>query len=294
MLTVQANTIVDDKQTLVKAQAEILRLKALLSKALKQLEIGGENGEGEVGFTKLIAENDKLKEENKSLKSSLKKLQKQLLQPDARPDVTRAYSLGALREDEEAESSGEEALALRGRSGQQQHPNAKSRRSSAGNGHKHRRQIAESQSSGEIAVNRSGESLGNPRTTKATSSSLHSLVSFSYFEQPFHKAATHQSGAPSLLTLFRLSSELFCTGSERDEAPTLSKKKGFKKSLSFADNAADSIETLQPLTKESLLRQEEHIQLQLHRQMVEQEQAMMARDPHNTNRVSKVQNKLQR
>ena len=41
MLTVHANTIVDDKQSVAKAQVEIARLKALLSHALKQLESDG-------------------------------------------------------------------------------------------------------------------------------------------------------------------------------------------------------------------------------------------------------------
>jgi hypothetical protein len=73
-LSVKANTVVDDKVTLAKAQAEIVRLKALLSHALKQLEEKTSSG-GELSsadMVELAEENDRLKEENASLKRALK------------------------------------------------------------------------------------------------------------------------------------------------------------------------------------------------------------------------------
>eukprot|EP00981_Chlorochromonas_danica_P006143 scaffold1290_cov248-Ochromonas_danica.AAC.28 len=72
-LSVKANTLVDDKVTLAKAQAEITRLKALLSHAMKQIE--EKNGGGDSSnlinaseFERLVVENDKLKQENITLK----------------------------------------------------------------------------------------------------------------------------------------------------------------------------------------------------------------------------------
>lgn len=68
-ITVKANTIVDDKYTLAKAQAEITRLKSLLGHALRQLE---EKSGGLTPSVKeldqLVLENERLKRENESLK----------------------------------------------------------------------------------------------------------------------------------------------------------------------------------------------------------------------------------
>jgi regulator of replication initiation timing len=74
-ITVKANTVVDDKVTLAKAQAEITRLKALLGHALKQLE----EKSSSLGLTarnidmlELSEENERLKRENQSLKKLMK------------------------------------------------------------------------------------------------------------------------------------------------------------------------------------------------------------------------------
>lgn len=70
-LQVRANTLVDDKVTLAKAQSEITRLKALLSHAMKQLEEkngGMENGASASEFERIVVENEKLKRENITLK----------------------------------------------------------------------------------------------------------------------------------------------------------------------------------------------------------------------------------
>ena len=76
-VTVKANTVVDDKITLAKAQAEITRLKALLSHALKQLEEkSSSSGLGNTATTlenlQISEENERLKRENQSLKKLLK------------------------------------------------------------------------------------------------------------------------------------------------------------------------------------------------------------------------------
>lgn len=83
-LIVKANTVIDDKVTLAKAQAEIGRLKVLLSHALKQLEEkttltqnngvyaggggGGNSGNNPAEFEQLVLENDELKRQNDSLR----------------------------------------------------------------------------------------------------------------------------------------------------------------------------------------------------------------------------------
>lgn len=82
---VKANTVIDDKLTLAKAQAEISRLKALLSHALKQLEEEKErrpslmtlsNRDG-ASFNpeveELLQENERLREENESLRHGKKR-----------------------------------------------------------------------------------------------------------------------------------------------------------------------------------------------------------------------------
>ncbi len=74
-VTVKANTVVDDKVTLAKAQAEITRLKALLGHALKQLEEKS-NGLGSsallnMDMLQLSEDNEKLRRENQSLKKLL-------------------------------------------------------------------------------------------------------------------------------------------------------------------------------------------------------------------------------
>eukprot|EP01031_Cornospumella_fuschlensis_P034132 gene34132-41315_t len=70
-LSVRANTMVDDKLTLAKAQNEVARLKALLSHAMKQLaerDGGSGGGAGGEDYERLVVENDKLKQENASLR----------------------------------------------------------------------------------------------------------------------------------------------------------------------------------------------------------------------------------
>lgn len=82
---VKANTVIDDKLTLAKAQAEISRLKALLSHALKQLEEEKErrpslmtlsNRDG-ASFNpeveELLQENERLREENDQLRRGKKR-----------------------------------------------------------------------------------------------------------------------------------------------------------------------------------------------------------------------------
>jgi hypothetical protein len=78
-VTVKANTVVDDKVTLAKAQAEITRLKALLGHALKQIEEkafaannGALGGTLNLDMLHLTEENENLKRENGSLKKLLK------------------------------------------------------------------------------------------------------------------------------------------------------------------------------------------------------------------------------
>lgn len=74
MLTVKANTLVDDKVMLAKAQSEITRLKALLSHALKQLEQKtsvGDNASYAEEVERLAAENDALRRENKSMRNAM-------------------------------------------------------------------------------------------------------------------------------------------------------------------------------------------------------------------------------
>ena len=68
MLSVKANTLVDDKVLLAKANAEISRLKALLTHALKQLEqkASSENSNGGE-IERLLNENEDLRRENASL-----------------------------------------------------------------------------------------------------------------------------------------------------------------------------------------------------------------------------------
>jgi hypothetical protein len=82
---VKANTVIDDKLTLAKAQAEISRLKALLSHALKQLEEEKErrpslmtlsNRDG-ASFNpeveELLQENERLRDENDALRQGKKR-----------------------------------------------------------------------------------------------------------------------------------------------------------------------------------------------------------------------------
>ncbi len=79
-ITVKANTVVDDKITLAKAQAEISRLKSLLAHTMKQLQardrgLNGGGGDGDDGraqsatdIEKIIQENEELRRENDSLR----------------------------------------------------------------------------------------------------------------------------------------------------------------------------------------------------------------------------------
>ena len=85
MLSVKANTVVDDKQTLIRAQTEIARLKGLLAQALKQLQsvnpgikssediaaMSDFTSSGRKGLDQLMQENETLKQENRSLQSML-------------------------------------------------------------------------------------------------------------------------------------------------------------------------------------------------------------------------------
>jgi hypothetical protein len=85
MLTIRANTLVDDNLVLVKANAEIARLKSLLINALKQTTLAGntvDDGSGSKGnntvkaqvneIEKILKENEDLKKENKALKLMIK------------------------------------------------------------------------------------------------------------------------------------------------------------------------------------------------------------------------------
>eukprot|EP01038_Epipyxis_sp_PR26KG_P009086 gene9086-12254_t len=78
MLTVKANSIVDDKQVLIRAENEISRLKSLLTHALKQKETPNEdmlrraNGMSDIDISNIIKENENLKKEIKALKLILK------------------------------------------------------------------------------------------------------------------------------------------------------------------------------------------------------------------------------
>jgi hypothetical protein len=79
---VKANTVIDDKLTLAKAQAEISRLKALLSHALMQLEEEKERKPSfsnrdtnnfNPDFEELMMENDRLRAENEQLRHGKKR-----------------------------------------------------------------------------------------------------------------------------------------------------------------------------------------------------------------------------
>lgn len=98
-LTVKSNTVIDDKLTLAKAQAEITRLKSLLSHALKQIESRGTAGAGDGSsseeknasrFETLALENEKLRKENEELRRSRRKTQTTPL--SSRPAQSSAQS----------------------------------------------------------------------------------------------------------------------------------------------------------------------------------------------------------
>jgi hypothetical protein len=204
MLTVQANTIVDDKHTLAKAQAEIQRLKGLLSRALKQVESHEDGGE-KVGFAKLMAENEKLKQENKSLRIALAQFQQQ--QSTSRRNQSggkRFSALGVLLEEDDLELSGEDYSHHKSEAGSQlSRHQSNSKKKHTGTRNLHRASAEANSSSADNAytthhsssssLDRSSDSSGH-RSLKAASSSLHSLVTFSYFDQPQNKGTSSQSG----------------------------------------------------------------------------------------------------
>ena len=208
MLTVQANTIVDDKHTLAKAQAEIQRLKGLLSRALKQVESHEDGGE-KVGFAKLMAENEKLKQENKSLRIALAQFQQQ--KSTSVPSGGRNQSggkrfsaLGVLLEEDDLELSGEDYSQHKSEAGSQlSRHQSNSKKKHTGMRNLHRAFPEANSSSADKAytthhsssssLDRSNDSSGH-RSLKAASSSLHSLVTFSYFDQPQNKGTSSQSG----------------------------------------------------------------------------------------------------
>lgn len=76
-LTVKANTVVDDKITLAKAQAEIARLKALLTHTMKQLHTknsgGGDGSDHNYDIERIMEENELLRKENEMLRRSASK-----------------------------------------------------------------------------------------------------------------------------------------------------------------------------------------------------------------------------
>ena len=99
MTRVQANTVVDDRALLVRAHAEIARLKTLLVQALKRAERaegsegsggmdmgmgsggGGEwGGEGEAaGAGRLAEENEHLRRENAEMRRQLRRDRKSVV-----------------------------------------------------------------------------------------------------------------------------------------------------------------------------------------------------------------------
>lgn len=177
MLTIQANTIVDDTQTLAKAQAEIVRLKSLLTHTLKQLE-GLDGQSGEVLFNKLLAENEQLRQENKTLKRALK------MDGGHSHHGESAHPLSAVREEEESVSTNDERDPSRRRRPQKQSQKRGSLDSllkdpPAGAG----RRGAENNSS-------SSRSDGSIRRSQSNGNSLHSLINFSYFDLPNKTGAT--------------------------------------------------------------------------------------------------------
>jgi hypothetical protein len=72
MLSVKANTVVDDKFLLTKAHGEITRLKTLLAHALKQLDQKGkgDGGADAMELMRLQEENDILRRDNAQLKKA--------------------------------------------------------------------------------------------------------------------------------------------------------------------------------------------------------------------------------
>lgn len=215
MLTVQANTIVDDKHTLAKAQDEIQRLKGLLSKALKQVE-SNENGGEKIGFAKLMAENEKLKQENKSLRNALAQLQHRI-----QSSGKRSSNLGVLLEEDDLELSGEEFHSpMKSEEGGQltrHHSNSKKKQAALRNSQRasseaHAGSADSAHStfpSSSTAVDRSSDSAGHRSLKAASSSSLHSLVTFSYFDQQQqNKGSSSHAGVFLLLLLLSRASFL--------------------------------------------------------------------------------------
>ena len=321
MLTVQANTIVDDKHTLAKAQAEIQRLKGLLSKALKQVE-SNEDGSEKVGFAKLMAENEKLKQENKSLRSAVAQLQQR-----SQSSGKRSSALGVLLEEDDLELNGEDYNSpIKSEGGSQlsrHHSNSKKKQAGVRNSQGRATSEAYYSASADnahttnpsstAAVDRSSESFSH-RNLKAASSSLHSLVTFSYFDQQQQQnkgSSSHMGIGEFLFDLMFCFESIIVTffllclrsmslqESERDDATTASKR-FYKRSLppmpldGGAVGGVGSGDSQQK--QQSILRQEEQLQIQLYRQMKDQEQTMMMRDSaSNVSHVnSKVHSKLLR
>ena len=96
MLRVKANTIVDDKELLSRAHAEIARLKTLLAHALKRAEgHGGESGQEDL--ERLLEENEKLRKENEGMRYQLEHPRKHT---SRKPSQGTGSSRGGNREKE--------------------------------------------------------------------------------------------------------------------------------------------------------------------------------------------------
>jgi hypothetical protein len=98
-ITVKANTVVDDKVTLAKAQAEIHRLKALLARTMKQLDLkntGGVSSDGDdcAPIDRILHDNEELRRENDSLRQLA--MNRNLLDSDLRARFPPSQSVDAL------------------------------------------------------------------------------------------------------------------------------------------------------------------------------------------------------